>query len=160
MTQAHQFSFTSISGVPMPLSQFAGKAVLVVNTASKCGYTPQYEGLEALYREYAEDGLVVLGVPCNQFGGQEPGTESEIKDFCEVNYRISFPLTARTEVAGPNAHPFYRWVRDELGEGAEPKWNFHKVLIAASGELADVFPSKVTPDAPEMIRAIHAALPK
>jgi len=108
---AHDFAFTSIEGDPMPLSAFAGNAILVVNTASLCGFTHQYEGLQALWDRYRNRGLIVLGVPSNDFGGQEPGTEAEIKEFCEVNFSVDFPLTTKQHVQGPHAHPFYRWTR-------------------------------------------------
>ena len=133
MTTAHDFSFTAIDGKPLPLADLQGKAVLVVNVASKCGLTPQYEGLEALYRDYRDQGLVVLGVPSNQFAGQEPGTEADIQDFCTLNYGVDFPMTSKTEVIGQEAHPFYKWAKAELGEAGEPKWNFHKILIGPDG---------------------------
>jgi len=113
--------------------------VLVVNTASKCGLTPQYEGLEALYAGYKGRGLVVLGVPCNQFAGQEPGTEAEIKDFCETRFAVDFPLTGKVDVKDADAHPFYRWAAGELGEAAVPVWNFHKILIGKHGEALQAF---------------------
>src|SRR6478609_6596559 len=128
MTTAHDIAFTSIDGAPLPLSKFAGHPVLVVNVASKCGLTPQYEGLEQLYRDYRDQGLVVLGAPCNQFAGQEPGTEAEIASFCSLTYDVDFPLTAKIAVKGEAIHPFYAWAKQELGEPGEPKWNFHKIL--------------------------------
>ena len=158
MTNAHSFSFTSIDGQPMPLSSFAGKAVLVVNTASACGLTPQYKGLEALWREYKGRGLVVLGVPCNDFGAQEPGTEGEIKTFCETSFGVDFPLTAKEHVLGAAAHPFYQWAAKELGEGGTPRWNFHKYLLAKDGTLAGTFGSRTEPEAAEVKAAIEAAL--
>ena len=129
MTNAHSFSFTSIEGKPMPMSSFKGKAVLVVNTASECGLTPQYKGLEALWKARKDKGLVVLGVPSNDFGAQEPGSESKIKEFCEMRYGVDFPLTSKEHVIGGSAHPMFQWIAKELGEGAAPKWNFHKYLI-------------------------------
>ena len=145
MTTAHDFSFTDIDGEALPLSKFAGKPVLVVNTASFCGYTPQYRDLEALWKQYRGRGLVVLGVPSNDFGAQEPGSASEIKQFCETNYDIDFPLTQKYRVIGGDAHPFYRWVAATLGEDAAPRWNFHKYLIGPDGELAGAWPSSVRP---------------
>ena len=136
MANAHDFSFTSIDGEPLPLTSFAGKAVLVVNTASKCGLTPQYEGLEKLYRDYRDQGLVVLGVPCNQFAGQEPGTEEEIKAFCQVKFDVDFPMTSKVDVKDGTRHPFYAWAEEKLGTPAVPVWNFHKILIGADGEAA------------------------
>ncbi len=132
---AHAFGFTGIDGAPLPLSGYAGKAVLVVNTASRCGFTGQYRALQALWSDYRGRGLVVLGVPSNDFGGQEPGSEAEIRAFCGEDYGVDFPLTAKTPVRGPEAHPFYRWARAEAGGLAAPKWNFHKYLIAPDGRL-------------------------
>jgi glutathione peroxidase len=133
---AHGFAFATIDGAPLPLAKFQGKAVLVVNTASECGYTPQYKDLEALWRLYRDRGLVVLAVPCNDFGAQEPGSEQEIKSFCEVNYGVDFPLAAKVHVTGAEAHPFYKWAAEVAGEAASPRWNFHKYLVAPDGELA------------------------
>ncbi len=155
---AYDYSFKTIDGGGLPLSSFKGKAVLVVNTASACGLTPQYEALEALYRKYRDRGLVVLGVPANDFGGQEPGTEAEIKQFCALKYDVDFPLASKETVIGGAAHPFYRWVSSELGEGAAPKWNFHKYLIGKDGALAGTFGSRTVPDAPEIVAAIETAL--
>ena len=158
MTTAHDFSFTSIEGQPLPLSQFKGHPVLVVNTASKCGLTPQYEGLESLYREYRDKGLVVLGVPSNQFAGQEPGTEAEIQDFCTLNFNVDFPMTSKTEVKGAHLHPFYAWAKEQLGEAAEPKWNFHKILIGPDGQAVTAFGSRTEPLDPVVKGAVEAAL--
>ena len=116
MTNAYDFAFQAIDGADLPLTTFRDKVVLVVNTASKCGLTPQYEGLEKLYADYRDQGLVVLGVPSNQFAGQEPGTEAEIAAFCATTYGVDFPLTAKTDVKGEGAHPFYQWAKAELGE--------------------------------------------
>jgi glutathione peroxidase len=155
---AHDYVFTAIDGKPMKMSDFRGKAVLVVNTASECGLTPQYAGLQSLYDRYKAKGLVVLGVPSNDFGGQEPGSEAEIEEFCATNYKVSFPMTAKNRVIGGEAHPLYRWVVDEAGEAAAPKWNFHKYLIGKDGALAGTFGSRTAPDAPEVVDAIEAAL--
>lgn len=156
----HEFSFTSIDGGPMPMSGFAGRAVLVVNTASLCGFTHQYGALQRLFETYRERGLVVLGVPSNDFGGQEPGTATEIKEFCEVNFAVDFPLTEKQVVKGEGAHPFFREVVAELGPQAAPRWNFHKFLVTPEGRLAGTWPSQVEPDAPEVIAAIEAVLPR
>ena len=157
---AHDFAFTTIDGAPLPLTRYRGKAVLVVNTASQCGFTPQYDGLQTLWERYRGRGLVVLGVPSNDFGRQEPGVNAEIKTFCEVNFRVDFPLTEKQAVIGPDAHPFYRWIAQALGEGAAPRWNFHKYLIGPDGKLAGTFPSRVEPMSDELLRAVEAALPK
>ena len=158
MSNAYDFSFTSIDGAPLPLSSFKGKPVLVVNTASKCGLTPQYEGLEALYRDYRDKGLVVLGVPCNQFAGQEPGTEDEIKSFCETKFDIDFPLTSRVDVKEAGRHPFYAWAEEKLGEGAVPVWNFHKILIGPDGEAIAAFGPRTPPQDPTIVEAVEKAL--
>lgn len=155
---AHDFSFENIDGGALPMSQYKGKAVLVVNTASFCGFTPQYEGLEHIYREYKSKGLVVLGVPANNFGGQEPGTNAEIKQFCESKYDVDFPLASKVSVQGADAHPFYKWALEVLGADKAPTWNFHKYLINAKGELVASFPTKVVPDAPEIKAAIDQAI--
>lgn len=158
MTTAHDIAFTSIGGDPLPLSNFAGHPVLVVNTASKCGLTPQYEGLESLYKKYRDQGLVVLGVPCNQFAGQEPGTEAEIAAFCSLNFNVDFPMTAKVDVIGEHIHPFYAWAKGELGEAAEPKWNFHKILIDEDGYAIAAFGSRTEPLDPEIVGKVEAAL--
>lgn len=158
MTNAHAFSFTSIEGKPLPLTAFKGKAVLVVNTASACGLTPQYKGLEALWRAYKDKGLVVLGVPSNDFGAQEPGSEKEIQTFCETRFGVDFPLTSKEHVIGAGAHPLYKWIAGELGEAATPKWNFHKYLIGKDGAIAGTFGSRVEPESGELKQAIEAAL--
>lgn len=158
MANAHDFTFPGIAGGDVPLKDFAGKPVLVVNTASACGLTPQYAGLEALWQKYGGQGLVVLGVPANDFGAQEPGTEAEIKTFCETRFSVDFPMTAKQVVVGEGAHPFYAWAAAELGEAGTPKWNFHKYLIAPDGTLAASFGSRTAPEAPEVVAAIEAAL--
>lgn len=158
MSDAYDFDFTAIDGGPLPLARFKGKPVLVVNTASKCGLTPQYEGLEKLWADYKDRGLVVLGVPSNNFAGQEPGTEAEIQDFCRLTYDVDFPMTAKNDVIGADAHPFYQWTRAQLGEAGEPKWNFHKILIGKDGQLAGVFGPRTDPQDPEVVSAIEAAL--
>ena len=160
MTTAHDFTLPRIGGGEICLKDFAGEAILLVNTASECGYTPQYKDLEALWRERKGKGTVVLGVPSNDFGAQEPGSETEIRNFCERNYGVTFPMAAKQAVIGPKAHPLYRWIAAELGEGAAPRWNFHKYLIGPDGALAGAWPSKVAPRAPEVLKAIDAALGK
>ena len=157
-TSAHEFAFNSIDGQPLPLTTFKDKVVLVVNTASKCGLTPQYDGLEKLYSDYKDRGLVVLGVPCNQFMGQEPGTEAEIKDFCETRFNIDFPLTSKVEVKGEGAHPFYKWAEATLGEPAVPVWNFHKILIGKHGEPLQAFGPRTDPQDEGLVGAIEKAL--
>lgn len=155
---AHDFTFAAIDGKRLDLSSFAGRPVLVVNVASQCGFTPQYGGLQKLYETYGPRGLVVLGVPSNDFGAQEPGSEAEIATFCETSYGVSFPMTAKQKVIGPDAHALYQWIAAEAGEDAAPKWNFHKYLIGKDGSLLGAWPSRVKPDAAEIVSAVEAAL--
>ena len=158
MTTAYDFAFKTIEGQPLPLTTYKDKVVLVVNTASACGLTPQYDGLEKLFTDYKDKGLVVLGVPCNQFMGQEPGTEAEIKSFCETKFNIDFPLTSKEDVKGETAHPFYKWARETLGEPADPAWNFHKLLVGKDGKLIRAFGPRTEPLADEITAAVSAAL--
>lgn len=155
---AHEFAFRSIDGGELPLSTFKGKALFVVNVASRCGLTPQYAGLGKLWTAWRDKGLVVLGVPANDFGGQEPGSDAEIKNFCESRYHVNFPMTAKEHVIGPEAHPLYKWVAGELGEDAAPKWNFHKYLFGRDGAIAGTFGSRTPPGDPELTAAIEAIL--
>jgi glutathione peroxidase len=159
MSNAFEFDATGIDGTPQPLSQYAGKVLLVVNVASKCGFTPQYEGLEALWRQYRDRGLVVLGFPCDQFGHQEPGDEAQIRDFCSLTYAVDFPMFAKVEVNGADAHPLWRWLKSEksglLGTEAI-KWNFTKFLVGRNGQVAKRYGPG---DAPQSLAAdIEAAL--
>jgi glutathione peroxidase len=157
--KAYDFSFVSIEGNPMPLETYRGKPMLVVNTASFCGYTPQYKALEALWLGYKDKGLMVVGVPSDSFA-QEYSDNSKIKKFCDTNYSITFPLTESNEVKGKKAHPFYQWVREAGGRTAVPSWNFNKVLIDDEGNFVQTFRSDVKPDAPELQAAIAKVLPK
>ena len=157
---AYDFEFTSIEGDKLPLSQYRGKPLLVVNTASFCGYTPQYRDLEAVWRNYRDRGLVVIGVPSNDFGEQEPGSAQEIKRFCEANFDVDFPLTEKQRVVGGDAHPFFRWIAAELGDAGAPRWNFHKYLVAPDGNLAGAWPSRVRPTASEVTVEIEKLLPR
>ena len=156
---AYAFEFVSIDGGPLPLSAWRGRPVLVVNTASFCGYTPQYRDLEALWQRYRDRGLVVLGVPSNDFGQQEPGSAAEIKQFCTTHYAVDFPLTKKCRVIGGEAHPFYGWIAGLLGEAGTPRWNFHKYLIAPDGQLAGAWPTQVTPADPQITKEIEQMLP-
>ncbi len=158
MADAYDFSFTRLTGEALPLSQFRGQAILVVNTASECGYTPQYAELEKLWQAMKDNGLVVLGVPCNQFGGQEPGTEAEIGAFCRKNYGVSFPLTAKNDVKGNMAHPFYKWAGEEAGAEGQPKWNFHKYLIGRDGSFIGWFSSETKPTGPKIKKMLQKLL--
>lgn len=159
MTTLHEFTMTTIDGAAQSLREYEGKAVLVVNVASKCGLTPQYEGLERLHESY--EGLAVLGFPCNQFGAQEPGTEAEIQAFCTSNYGVRFPMFAKLEVNGAGAHPLYQWLTAESTEpeGAGPiQWNFGKFLIGKDGKVLARFSPKVAPESPELVAAIERAV--
>lgn len=156
---AHDFVFKSIDGVTLPLSNFSGKALLVVNTASFCGFTKQYSELQTLWSRFKNKGFIVLGVPSNDFGQQEPGSETEIKEFCEINFDIDFPMTAKEKVKGENAHPFYKWAISKKGAIAKPRWNFHKYLINSNGELIDWFSSPTSPLSNRLIQSVEAALP-
>jgi len=158
MASAHDFNFTTIDGKPLPMKSFAGRPVLVVNVASFCGLTPQYSDLQQLHETYGPKGLVVLGVPSNDFGAQEPKTEPEIAQFCETSYGVTFPMTSKQKVIGSDAHALYQWIAKEAGEGATPKWNFHKYLIGKKGELIETFGSRVSPGAPEVKKSIESAL--
>lgn len=156
---AYDFSFHTVAGHKiLPLDSYRGKVVLIVNTASKCGFTPQYASLEKLYEQYKDKGLVILGVPSNDFASQEPGTDQDIINFCKINYGVSFPMTSKEIVSGKNAHPFYLWARKKLGFGSAPKWNFHKILIDRKGNLVTYFYSTTSPDSSRVIKAIEKAL--
>lgn len=148
----------SIAGGQLDATLFRDHVVLVVNTASQCGFTPQYKGLEALWREYQGRGLVVLGVPSNDFGAQEPGSNPEVASFCEVNYGVDFPLMEKQVVVGESAHPLFRWAAERTGPLGVPRWNFHKLLIGRDGRLVDWFSSLTAPDAARLRSAIERAL--
>ena len=151
MTRLSDFTATSLTGTEIPLSRYDGKLVLIANTASKCGLTPQYEGLERLYRDYKDQGLVVLGFPCDQFGHQEPGEAEEISEFCTLNYGVSFPMFAKIEVNGSGTHPLFAWLKSERPGvlGGAIKWNFTKFLVGPDGEVLDRFAPTTTPDSIE-----------
>ena len=155
---AYDFSFKSIGGEPLPLSNFRGKVVLLVNTASQCGFTGQYNNLQSVWSRFRERGLVVLGVPSNDFGNQEPGSNVEIKDFCEAKFGITFPMTEKVSVKGENAHPFYLWAKKNHGKSAIPKWNFHKIMIGRNGKVVDTFASITNPSSKKFIIALEEAL--
>jgi glutathione peroxidase len=157
MASFHDFSVKTLEGKPCALKDYAGKPVLVVNVASKCGLTPQYAGLEKLFREFKEQGLVVLGLPCNQFGAQEPGSEAEIREFCSLNYGVSFPLSTKIEVNGPGAHPLYAWLKSSTG-GADIQWNFEKFLIGKDGRIVKRYSPKTVPEDKDLRSDIQAAL--
>ena len=155
----YAFNFSEIANnKPFALDRYKGKVMLIVNTASQCGFTPQYAQLESLYQKYKGKGLVVIGVPSNDFGEQEPGSNNEIVNFCTLNYGVTFPMTSKELVVGDHAHPFYQWAYKKLGFGTGPKWNFHKYLINRKGELVDYFNSTTAPDSDRVIAAIEKLL--
>lgn len=157
--EAYEYSFPSLVGKKsLSLADFKGKVILIVNTASKCGFTPQYKALEALYMQYKDKGLVIIGVPSNDFAKQEPASDEEIASFCHINYGVSFPMTGKEPVIGKNAHPFYLWARSKLGFLAAPKWNFHKYLLDKQGNLVDYFYSTTSPTAPKVTKEIEKLL--
>ena len=153
---AYAFRLPSIDGGEMKLADFKGKTILLVNTASYCGFTKQYDGLQALYDSRRDKGLVVLGVPSNDFGQQEPGQKEQIKEFCEVNFAIDFPMSDKLVVKGENAHPLYKWLKAQTG--ASPKWNFYKFLIDGEGQAVTYFSSMTKPQSKKLTRAIDATL--
>ena len=158
-SSAYDYSFTSINEVDkINLSEFKGKTILVVNTASLCGFTYQYDDLQKLYEKYSNDGLVVLGVPSNDFGNQESGSNKEVKEFCDSTFSITFPLTEKYIVKGQNAHPIYLWAKENHGNSAVPKWNFHKILINKSGKVEDTFSSFTEPMSKKIINKIEEIL--
>jgi glutathione peroxidase len=155
-SNVHEFTLNSIDGKPAPLSAYRGKVVLIVNVASRCGFTPQYAGLEALYEKYKDRGFVILGFPANNFGGQEPGTNEEIKTFCSTKYNVTFPMYSKISVKGDDKAPLYQFLTDTTG--SEIQWNFTKFLVDKDGKVVARFESKVTPDSPDVAAAIEKAL--
>jgi glutathione peroxidase len=156
----YDYTLPSIDGQPLPLSTFKGKVLLIVNVASKCGYTPQYEALEAVYEKYKNQGFVIAGFPANNFGGQEPGTNSEIKTFCSRTYKVSFPMYSKISVKGSDQAPIYEYLTKETPKpiAGDIKWNFTKFLVDRQGHVVARFESAVTPDSPELVSAIEKLL--
>lgn len=150
----YNFSFTQANGQNLPLSDFRGKVILIVNTASKCGFTPQYDALEKLYQTYKDQGLIIIGVPCDDFGRQEPGTNEQIQDFCRINFGVSFPIVKKEKIT----HPFFVYAKTKLGFAAAPRWNFYKYLIDRQGNLVDFFVSTTSPEAGRVKSAIEHCL--
>ncbi len=153
-----ELNIDNINGEELDLKQFQGKTILLVNVASKCGFTKQYADLQSLYEKYRDQGLVVVGIPSNQFGGQEPGSNKEIKDFCETNFNITFPMTDKVDVKGENAHELYVWAKKNYGSSTVPKWNFHKILLNKEGKVQDTFNSYVAPLSKKIISKIEKIL--
>ena len=152
------FKINTIDGEELNLSSFKGQTILLVNVASNCGFTKQYDDLQKLYDIYKDRGLVVFGIPSNQFGGQEPGSNSEIKDFCETNFNITFPITSKYDVKGNNAHPIYIWAKETYGKSTIPKWNFHKILINKNGKIEDTYASFTKPMSKKIIKRLEQIL--
>jgi glutathione peroxidase len=155
---AHEFSFPAIDGRTLALEAYRGKVLLIVNTASQCGYTPQYAGLQNLWQTYQDRGLVVIGVPSNDFGGQEPENEGKILKFCQGTYGVTFPLAAKQRVSGAGAHPFYQWAAEQLGSKSAPRWNFHKYLVSADGRVVAWFSTPTKPMSADITKAVEAEL--
>ena len=153
-----ELKINNISGEELDLNQFKGKTILLVNVASKCGFTKQYTDLQLLYEKYKEQGLVVIGMPSNQFGGQEPGSNKEIKDFCETNFNITFPITDKVDVKGKNAHDIYVWAKENYGKSTIPKWNFHKILINRDGKIEDTYASFTEPTSKKIVKKLEKLL--
>ena len=151
---AYDYTFDGIDGNQIKLSDYKDKVIVVVNVASRCGYTPQYEDLQTLYNKYKNNDLIVIGIPTNNFK-QEPGTNDQIKNFCETNFGITFPMTEKINVIGANSHPFYKWAKRDFGIGAIPKWNFHKIIVGKNGKIEDTFASFTKPTSKKFIRLIE-----
>ena len=151
---AYDFEFKSIDGDVLKLNQYKNKVIIVVNVASRCGYTPQYEDLQSIWLKYKKKGVVIIGVPTNNFK-QEPGDNESIKEFCKTNFAINFPMSSKINVIGNNAHPFYKWARKSYGLGAIPKWNFHKIIINKNGVIVNTFASFTKPSSKKIINAIE-----
>ena len=154
---AYDFSFKDLDGSEIKLSEFKDRVMLVTNVASKCGFTNQYEDLQTIWEKYQDKGLIVIGVPSNSFN-QEPGTNNEVKNFCETNFNITFPMTIKYEVKGKNAHPIYLWAKETYGKSAVPKWNFHKILINKEGKVEQTYASFTSPTSKKIIKKLEKIL--
>ena len=152
---AYDFKFKDLDGSQLSLSEYKGKVIIAVNVASQCGFTKQYEDMQDVWKKYQSKGIIMLGIPSNDFGQQEPGTSKEIKNFCEAKFGITFPMTEKVSVKGPDAHPFYLWAKDNYGKSAIPKWNFHKIIIDKSGKIADTFSSITNPSSKKFIKVLE-----
>ena len=155
---AYDFSFNDLDGTKLNLSEYKNKVIIVVNVASRCGFTKQYEDMQKVWEQYQEKGIIMLGIPSNDFGEQEPGNSKEIKNFCEAKFGITFPMTEKVSVKGENAHPFYIWAKKNYGNSAVPKWNFHKIIVGKDGKVKDTFASITNPSSKRFIKSIIEAL--
>ena len=155
---AYDFNFYDLDGSPLNLTEYKDKVIVVVNVASQCGFTNQYEDMQKVWEKYQVKGVIMLGVPSNDFGNQEPGSNKEIKNFCEAKFGITFPMTGKVSVKGENAHPFYLWAKANHGKSAIPKWNFHKIIIDKNGKIVDTFASITNPSSKKFITALEKIL--
>ena len=155
---AYDFNFYDLDGSPLNLTEYKDKVIVVVNVASQCGFTSQYEDMQKIWEKYQVKGVIMLGVPSNDFGNQEPGSNKEIKNFCEAKFGITFPMTGKVSVKGENAHPFYLWAKANHGKSAIPKWNFHKIIIDKNGKIVDTFASITNPSSKKFITALEKIL--
>ena len=152
---AYDFKFKDLDGSQLSLSEYKGKIIIAVNVASQCGFTKQYDDMQDIWEKYQSKGIIMLGIPSNDFGGQEPGTSTEIKNFCESKFGITFPMTEKVSVKGSKAHPFYVWARENHGKSAIPKWNFHKIIIDKSGKVSETFSSMTNPSSKKFIKFLE-----
>ena len=152
---AYDVSFNDLDGSVIKLSEFKEKVIVIINVASQCGFTNQYEDMQQIWNKYQSSGLIIIGVPSNDFGNQEPGSSTDIKNFCEAKFGITFPMTEKVLVKGDNAHPFYLWARKNYGKSAVPKWNFHKIIINKEGKVADTFASITNPTSKKFIKVLE-----
>ena len=157
-TLAYDFKFNDLDGSELNLNEFKDKVIVVINVASQCGFTKQYDDMQKIWDKYQDKGVIMLGIPSNDFGKQEPGSNEEIKNFCEAKFGITFPMAEKVSVKGENAHPFYIWARENHGKSAIPKWNFHKIIIGKDGKVLDTFASMTNPSSKKFIKAIEKAL--
>ena len=155
---AYDFHFKDLDGSALNLSEFKNKVIVVVNVASQCGFTKQYEDMQKIWEEYQEVGLIVIGVPSNDFGSQEPGNNKEIKNFCEAKFGITFPMTEKVKVKGEDAHEFYKWAKENHGKSAIPKWNFHKIIVNKNGKVAETFSSITNPSSNKFTKVLEKLL--
>ena len=152
---AYDFNFKDLDGSPLNLSEYRGKVIVAINVASQCGFTSQYEDMQQVWEKYRSKGIIILGIPSNDFGKQEPGSNEDIKNFCEAKFGISFPMTEKVSVKGSEAHPFYIWARENYGKSAIPKWNFHKIIIDKNGKVAETFSSITKPSSKKFIKTLE-----
>jgi glutathione peroxidase len=155
---AYDFSFRDLNGSLIKLSEFKNKVIIIVNVASNCGFTNQYEDLQNVWNKYQGNGLVVIGVPSNDFGNQEPGSNNEIKNFCDAKFGVTFPMTEKVLVKGDKAHPFYVWARENFGKRAIPKWNFHKIIVNKKGKISETFSSIIKPTSKKFTETLEELL--